>query len=231
MYQLASFDQTDGGCYGKAHQTQRSAVLSRPYLSDAVHSRPRRASSQAIAWCTGDVELTEKLGRNDLCPCGSGKRFKQCCLKSGKYDGSYRDYYFQGAPVKRRSDPSIPKIDQRALTGFFGRLTPGIGIFRIYGQVSWNVCLHRKAHIQRSILATATEPTSIQGALSGSHRVQAPHRKRNLLHIRFNPPSKPSFPRAWNRMGTADRNHSAEPQLPIAAKDLQAPENIIFFNL
>lgn len=122
MYQLASFDQTDGGCYGKAHQTQRSAVLSRPYLSDAVHSRPRRASSQAIAWCTGDVELTEKLGRNDLCPCGSGKRFKQCCLKSGKYDGSYRDYYFQGAPVKRRSDPSIPKIDQRALTGLIRKI-------------------------------------------------------------------------------------------------------------
>jgi uncharacterized protein YecA (UPF0149 family) len=24
----------------------------------------------------GTKELTEKLGRNDLCPCGSGKRFK-----------------------------------------------------------------------------------------------------------------------------------------------------------
>ena len=31
----------------------------------------------------GDKELVEKLGRNDLCPCGSGKRFKKCCLKSG----------------------------------------------------------------------------------------------------------------------------------------------------
>jgi uncharacterized protein YecA (UPF0149 family) len=31
----------------------------------------------------GDKELVEKLGRNDLCPCGSGKRFKRCCLKSG----------------------------------------------------------------------------------------------------------------------------------------------------
>ena len=27
--------------------------------------------------------LEEKLGRNDLCPCGSGKRFKKCCLKKG----------------------------------------------------------------------------------------------------------------------------------------------------
>jgi preprotein translocase subunit SecA len=28
-------------------------------------------------------ELAEKLGRNDLCPCASGKRFKKCCLKNG----------------------------------------------------------------------------------------------------------------------------------------------------
>src|SRR6202012_5250065 len=25
----------------------------------------------------GDVELIEKLGRNDLCPCGSGRRFQE----------------------------------------------------------------------------------------------------------------------------------------------------------
>ena len=31
----------------------------------------------------GGKELAEKLGRNDLCPCGSGKRFKKCCLKTG----------------------------------------------------------------------------------------------------------------------------------------------------
>ncbi|MEM9732886.1 MAG: SEC-C metal-binding domain-containing protein [Pseudomonadota bacterium] len=43
----------------------------------------------------GDVELVEKLGRNDPCPCGSGKRFKRCCLKTGRYDGSWRDYYFR----------------------------------------------------------------------------------------------------------------------------------------
>ena len=29
--------------------------------------------------------LEEKLGRNDLCPCGSGKRFKRCCLKKGRF--------------------------------------------------------------------------------------------------------------------------------------------------
>ena len=30
-------------------------------------------------------ELVEKLGRNDLCPCGSGKRFKKCCLQAGRF--------------------------------------------------------------------------------------------------------------------------------------------------
>lgn len=31
----------------------------------------------------GDKLLTEKLGRRDLCPCGSGRRFKNCCLRDG----------------------------------------------------------------------------------------------------------------------------------------------------
>lgn len=29
---------------------------------------------------------TKKPGRNDSCPCGSGKKFKKCCLGNGKYD-------------------------------------------------------------------------------------------------------------------------------------------------
>jgi uncharacterized protein YchJ len=42
----------------------------------------------------GDVELLEKLGRNDLCPCGSGRRFKCCCMKEGGFDGAERNHYF-----------------------------------------------------------------------------------------------------------------------------------------
>lgn len=33
----------------------------------------------------GEKLLEEKLGRNDLCPCESGKRFKKCCLKKGRF--------------------------------------------------------------------------------------------------------------------------------------------------
>jgi uncharacterized protein YecA (UPF0149 family) len=33
----------------------------------------------------GDKELAEKLGRNDLCPCGSGKRFAELLLALGRF--------------------------------------------------------------------------------------------------------------------------------------------------
>lgn len=33
----------------------------------------------------GEKLLEEKLGRNDLCPCGSNKRLKQCCLRKGRF--------------------------------------------------------------------------------------------------------------------------------------------------
>lgn len=42
----------------------------------------------------GDKELEEKLGRNDPCPCGSDRKFKNCCLRSGGFDGILRDVYF-----------------------------------------------------------------------------------------------------------------------------------------
>ncbi|WP_366523336.1 SEC-C metal-binding domain-containing protein [uncultured Roseobacter sp.] len=93
----------DGGYHGQAYQTRRPPLLSRSFLSVASRSHQRHASKPVFKRCVGDVELQEKLGRNDPCPCGSGKRYKRCCLKSGKFDGSRRDYYFQRAPVIRRS--------------------------------------------------------------------------------------------------------------------------------
>ena len=32
---------------------------------------------------TQPVKVEKKVGRNDPCPCGSGKKYKRCCLKSG----------------------------------------------------------------------------------------------------------------------------------------------------
>lgn len=33
------------------------------------------------------VRKHAKVGRNDPCPCGSGKKFKNCCMKNGEFDG------------------------------------------------------------------------------------------------------------------------------------------------
>jgi uncharacterized protein YecA (UPF0149 family) len=33
----------------------------------------------------GEKELLEKLGSNDLCPCGSGRKFKNCCRNAGRF--------------------------------------------------------------------------------------------------------------------------------------------------
>ena len=33
------------------------------------------------------VRKHAKIGRNELCPCGSGKKFKNCCMKTGEFDG------------------------------------------------------------------------------------------------------------------------------------------------
>lgn len=30
-----------------------------------------------------------KIGRNDPCPCGSGLKYKKCCLDSGKYESTH----------------------------------------------------------------------------------------------------------------------------------------------
>jgi hypothetical protein len=34
--------------------------------------------------------MANKTGRNDACPCGSGNKYKNCCLKSGGVEGSQR---------------------------------------------------------------------------------------------------------------------------------------------
>jgi len=35
------------------------------------------------------VRDMKKVGRNEPCPCGSGKKYKNCCLDSGKYETTH----------------------------------------------------------------------------------------------------------------------------------------------
>ena len=35
------------------------------------------------------VVKDHKIGRNEPCPCGSGLKYKKCCLNSGKYETTH----------------------------------------------------------------------------------------------------------------------------------------------
>jgi SEC-C motif len=36
--------------------------------------------------------MSNKVGRNDPCPCGSGKKYKQCCLLTQKKPGTKKKF-------------------------------------------------------------------------------------------------------------------------------------------
>ena len=53
--------------------------------SDAYLARQKRQgtrnASRAMPWAETFMHETQPVGRNELCPCGSGKKFKKCCLQ------------------------------------------------------------------------------------------------------------------------------------------------------
>jgi hypothetical protein len=83
LRQRALFARKDGASWPATTSTNT------PFF-EPMNKRRRGFPSERQVKCGvrfvhGDKLLEEKLGRNDLCPCGSGKRFKKCCLKSGRF--------------------------------------------------------------------------------------------------------------------------------------------------
>ena len=48
---------------------------------DSIISEDRRKELAKEQRMSGTVIKDKKIGRNDPCPCGSGKKYKQCCMK------------------------------------------------------------------------------------------------------------------------------------------------------
>lgn len=40
-----------------------------------------QANMESVVLPKEPLVRSEKIGRNDPCPCGSGKKFKKCCIK------------------------------------------------------------------------------------------------------------------------------------------------------
>jgi len=45
------------------------------------------------------VRKDSKIGRNDPCPCGSGKKYKQCCLTKNPASNQFITAYDDGAII------------------------------------------------------------------------------------------------------------------------------------
>jgi preprotein translocase subunit SecA len=75
-----------GGGDGNGHRPQRAIATSVDDLEEAFQRKKRRELEHARMAGSGDqpsvqqvVRGAAKIGRNDPCPCGSGKKYKKCC--------------------------------------------------------------------------------------------------------------------------------------------------------
>jgi len=75
-----------GGTGGNGRRPPQAVATSMDDLEEAFQRRKRRELEQARMAGSGDLQPVQqvvrgaaKIGRNDPCPCGSGKKYKKCC--------------------------------------------------------------------------------------------------------------------------------------------------------
>lgn len=60
-------------------EKRESSTTSPSVNSTDVSSTP----SNSVPVAQPVTKRDKKVGRNDLCPCGSGKKYKKCCISYG----------------------------------------------------------------------------------------------------------------------------------------------------
>jgi preprotein translocase subunit SecA len=82
--------RSGGGTDGNGKRPPQAVATSMDDLEEAFQRRKRRELEQARMAGAGErqpvqqvVRNSEKIGRNDPCPCGSGKKYKKCCGANG----------------------------------------------------------------------------------------------------------------------------------------------------
>jgi preprotein translocase subunit SecA len=78
--------RSGGGDGGNGHRPPRNVTTSMDDIEEAFQRRKKRELEQARMAGAGErqpvqqvVRGSAKVGRNDPCPCGSGKKYKKCC--------------------------------------------------------------------------------------------------------------------------------------------------------
>ena len=68
-----------------AVETSEEADVANENMQAALENN-RMAQIQAMMAARKQKVREHKVGRNDACPCGSGKKYKKCCLSTGTYE-------------------------------------------------------------------------------------------------------------------------------------------------
>jgi preprotein translocase subunit SecA len=85
----ASGVPSSGSGGGNGHRPPRHVSTSVDEIEEAFQRRKKRELDQARMAGSGDAQTVQqvvrgdKIGRNDPCPCGSGKKHKKCCGANG----------------------------------------------------------------------------------------------------------------------------------------------------
>jgi preprotein translocase subunit SecA len=79
-----------GGTDGNGRRPPRAVATSVDEIEEAFQRKKKRELDQARMAGSGDMQPVQqvvrgaaKIGRNDPCPCGSGKKYKKCCGAQG----------------------------------------------------------------------------------------------------------------------------------------------------
>lgn len=57
-----------------------------PSLMDKIYFEKHGIAYEYPKLNQTTITKKKKIGRNELCPCGSGKKFKKCCIGKGIFD-------------------------------------------------------------------------------------------------------------------------------------------------
>ncbi len=82
--------RSGGGTDGNGRRPPRAVATSVDELEESFQRKKRRELEQARMAGSGEAQQVQqvvrgaaKVGRNDPCPCGSGKKYKKCCGAQG----------------------------------------------------------------------------------------------------------------------------------------------------
>ena len=85
-FSLQIFEVVDGGTEDETGLVEFRALYHQGTMQGVLHERSRFCREDGC-WYYVDGEILEssvtepkKVGRNSPCPCGSGKKYKKCCL-------------------------------------------------------------------------------------------------------------------------------------------------------